>query len=130
MYTLFETERKLVEAVAQAYIALAYTHEMSVYCYYGLNEMLSGGEAFYQNYNFLENIMFNFGFMWTDIIMIVSAFTMGTEEDLAYYISFYVSDFFFRFIFKETNEGYCWLPWNECQDIVPAEVVVDTIITT
>ena len=62
----------------------------------------------------LNNITFNIGFMWTDLIMLATVTPGYTTADLLYYIFFYVGDFLFRFIFKKTANGYCWLPWNNC----------------
>jgi len=138
MFDYYNDERNFVQAVSEFYTALAYIDPMAIYCYYGLASMLDEGQAFWTGFNLLYNILFNFGFMWTDIIMIYMGFLEGTqvpeyaterETDLTYYFAFYSADFFFRFIFKETNDGYCWLPWNTCADIVAAEVVVDTDIT-
>lgn len=62
----------------------------------------------------LVNIVFNLGYMWTDIIMMVIGRPGETETDYAYYIAFYIGDFLFRFLFKETGNGNCWYPWNIC----------------
>uniref|UniRef100_A0A7S3MYS2 Uncharacterized protein n=1 Tax=Strombidium inclinatum TaxID=197538 RepID=A0A7S3MYS2_9SPIT len=128
MYDYY-VEREFSAAVGKAYTALKQTESLSVYCYYGFLDLLQGTSAFYTSYNFLNNIAYNFGFMWTDAIMLLTGRPGATESDYFYYVAFYATDFVFRFIFKESSTGYCWLPWNLCDDIVVSTVVVDTSST-
>lgn len=62
--------------------------------------------------NLLVNISFNLGFMWTDVVMLVVGRPGETESDYGYYVMYYIGDFLFRFIFKESALGNCWYPWN------------------
>ena len=44
--------------------------------------------------------------------MLSLATPTNTVEDYMYFISFYWGDFLFRFIFKSTQDGNLWYPWN------------------
>jgi len=53
---------------------------------------------------FFSNLYFNLGYMFIDITMITIGFyTLDTESNIFYYMAFYFTDFFFRFLFKETS---------------------------
>jgi hypothetical protein len=118
MYGYFK-ERKLSNAVNDAFKALVYVHSITVYCYYGGKEYFNYAllQNLFQNFDIVENILFNLGYMWTDIIMLVVGKPGLTETDYGFYVAFYVGDFIFRFIFRSTtaDEGNCWYPWIECR---------------
>ena len=72
------------------------------YCYYGQKETFTGTyfQTLFSNWNFVQNLLFNAGYMWTDVVMLLLATPATTEEDYAYFMAFYVGDFIFRIIFK------------------------------
>jgi hypothetical protein len=117
MYEYY-TERELTEAVTDGYGALVYVNPITVYCYYGGLDYfnLESLRNLYQDFDFLQNILFNAGFIWTDIIMLLVGKPGKTETDYAFYVAFYVGDLIFRFIFRSAtaDEGNCWYPWIEC----------------
>jgi hypothetical protein len=51
-------------------------------------------------FDIFANILFNAGFMYTDLTMMVIGIPGYTESDYLYYIMFYVGDFIFRFFFR------------------------------
>jgi hypothetical protein len=122
----------LPNAVNELYIALKYTHSISVSCYYGL--IVYGFDpaalvGVYESYGFLRNAMFNAGFIWTDIVMLlVGSFNKGNprigDTNWFYYMSFYVGDLLFRFFFvaDQADEGNCWYPWVVCATEMAQEV--------
>jgi hypothetical protein len=72
MYEYY-TLRLLTDAVTDAYGALLYIEPISVYCYYGGLEYfnLQSLVNLYTDFDFLQNILFNAGFIWTDIVMLL-----------------------------------------------------------
>lgn len=117
MYEYF-LERQLTDAVTDAYGAMLYVNPISVSCYYGSLEYfnLQSLIDLYTNFDFLQNILFNAGFIWTDIVMLLVGKPGKTETDYGFYVAFYVGDLIFRFIFRSAtaDEGNCWYPWIEC----------------
>ena len=111
-------ERKLTSAVTDGYAALVYVKSISVYCYYGGLEYFTWQSIvnLYTDFDFLQNILFNEGFIRTDIVMLLVGVPGKTETDYAFYLFFYIGDFIFRFIFRSAtaDEGNCWYPWIEC----------------
>jgi hypothetical protein len=71
MYEYF-AERQLTNAVTDAYNAMVYIHPITVQCYYGGLEYFSVDTLvnLFQNFDIVQNILFNIGYMWTDIIML------------------------------------------------------------
>jgi hypothetical protein len=60
-----------------------------------------------------KNIMFNMGYLYTDLVMIVIGVPGQTEADYMYYLFFYMGDATFRFFFREQSIPHnCWYPWN------------------
>mmetsp|Transcript_16610 Transcript_16610/g.28294 ORF Transcript_16610/g.28294 Transcript_16610/m.28294 type:complete len:136 (-) Transcript_16610:109-516(-) len=116
MYDYF-VERDLSNSVYQLYVSLRYYQVVTMHCYYGLKGEVSVDSLtkLYTELDVLANILFNFGFIWTDIVMLAIGKPGETEKDYGYYVMFYVFDFIFRFVFRQTSSGYCWLPWNGCE---------------
>ena len=112
--TEYMEKRELINAVDKLYASLGHIYNVNYYCYYGFAQFFNAdylikllGEG-----DILSNILFNSGFMYTDLTMIVIGIPGYTESDYMYYIMFYIADFFFRFLFRQEKNGYCWLPWN------------------
>lgn len=103
-------------AVSDAASGIAVVNTTMFYCYYGGKETFTDDyfSKLFGEYSFVQNLLFNTGFMWTDIVMLLSATPTTTVEDYAYFVAFYVGDFIFRIIFKATSDGNCWYPWNAC----------------
>ena len=101
MYEFYE-ERQLTNAVTDGYNAMIYINPISVSCYYGALEYFNLEElgALFQEFDILKNIIFNIGFMWTDILMLIVGRPGETETDYGFYLAFYLGDFIFRFIFR------------------------------
>lgn len=111
----FLLERKLHDAIKELYTVLKQVKRVSYFCYWGTKQYL--GEkilTLFTELDILNNIVYNLGYMWTDFVMLIVVQPGYTQSDLLYYIFFYIGDFIFRFIFKKTTDGYCWLPWNNC----------------
>jgi hypothetical protein len=62
----------------------------------------------------LINIMFNIGYIWQDIVMLSVGTPCNTVSSYAFYMSFYLGDLIFRFVFASEKEVNCWFPWNNC----------------
>ena len=101
MYSYY-SERKLTNSVTDGYNALLYVKDITNQCYYGILEYFSveGLTRLYSEFDLLKNIIFNIGYMWTDIIMLLVGRPGYTETDYAFYVAFYIGDFIFRFIFR------------------------------
>lgn len=108
--------RQLHDAVKEIYTVLKQVKRTVFFCWWGTKYYITGERllALFAELDILNNISFNIGFMWTDLVMLMLVVPGETEADLLYYIFFYIGDFIFRFIFKQTADGYCWLPWNNC----------------
>jgi hypothetical protein len=78
----------------------------------------------------IENFLFNIGYMWTDVIMLVVGRPGKTETDYAYYMGFYVGDLMFRWIFRQEGNGNCWYPWVVCDSITSITTVINNGVTT
>lgn len=115
--------RQLHEAIKEIYTALKQINISVRNCYYGTKYYITVERlaALFAELDLLNNITFNIGYMWTDIVMLLVVEPGKTEADLLYYYAFYVGDFLFRFLFKQTTDGYCWLPWNNCAQVVAAQ---------
>ena len=100
--------------------ALYFVNATAINCYAGgLEIFTTPGEQnyFYKliiGFDFIYNIFFNFGYMWTDLVMILLGTPYNTSEPYPYYLSFYIGDFIFRFIFRAESDTNCWYPWNNC----------------
>ena len=118
MYEYY-AERQLTNAVTDAYNAMIYINPITVSCYYGALDYfnLETLELLWTEFDIFKNILFNIGFMWTDVLMLVVGRPGETETDYAFYLAFYIGDFIFRFIFRQATgaEGNCWYPWIECE---------------
>ena len=94
--------RDLSSATYQAYVGMRYAHAVENHCYYGLQPLvnLDTLTKLYSEIDIVYNIIFNFGFIWTDTIMLLVGRPSQTESDYAYYFAFYLADLIFRFLFK------------------------------
>jgi hypothetical protein len=54
-------------------------------------------------FNFLTNILFNAGYIWSDIVMLIVGDPNKTKNDYAYYLGFYVGDLVLRFFFSNNK---------------------------
>ena len=134
MYTFINQDRDLSNAVNEAYIALKYTNAVSVNCYQGSIVFVDPEElsAAYDSFSFLENAMFNAGFIYTDLLMLLvgytNKYTPSGDENYYYYMSFYTGDLIFRFIFMAdtADVGNCWYEWVECETDTTVSVEEDS----
>ena len=62
----------------------------------------------------LKNVLFNVGYMWIDLVMIATGRPGKTYRDYFYYISYYITDFLARFLFRDFNNENCWYEWAKC----------------
>ena len=82
---------------------LLLTDELGNTCYYGVTEyinldyntLVAGGALF-------ENVLFNAGFMFTDIIELILN-NPSTVTDYSYFVGYRTGDFFIRFFYKDTT---------------------------
>jgi len=114
--TNYIIERDLTNVVDRVNLALEYQYNITFNCYYGITQFFSFSNLakLITNYDLVTNVAYNIGFMYTDIMMLVIGVPGETTNDYMYYVFFYIGDFFFRFLFKETSNGYCWYPWSNC----------------
>ena len=126
MYNDLEA-RKLSSGVYKGYVSMRYSHPVSFYCYFGLKPLVNGDSLvkLYSEFDIIYNLIFNFGFIWTDLIMLSLGKPGETESDYAYYMSFYGAELVMRFLFRQTASGYCWLPWNNCETFVSQNLSID-----
>ena len=84
------------------YLGMKYTYPVTLYCWYGIKQYVDGQYLLdlIIKFKIFEVIMFNLGYMWTDFVMLALGRPGQTESDFAYYVSFYIGDFIFRWIFK------------------------------
>jgi len=100
--------------------AIYFINATSINCYQGGLEIFTttGEENYFYKliveFDFIYNILFNFGYMWTDMVMILLGTPYNTAEPYPYYLAFYLGDFMFRFIFRAESDVNCWYPWNNC----------------
>ena len=126
MYEYF-VERKLTKSVYQAYVSLRYMHAVANHCFYGLTPLvnLETIQTLLDDLDIVYNLLFNFGFIWTDLVMLSIGRIGETEVDYFYYLFFYLADLVMRFLFRQTSDGYCWLPWNNCETFVSQELTIE-----
>ena len=95
-------------------LAMSLSNKLFYYCYFGGKNQFTA--EYFTNLiaqlNILGNLYFNAGYIWTDIILLTVATPDTTEEDYMYFVSFYLGDLIFRFIFRQTMGGNLWYPWN------------------
>lgn len=98
---------------------MQYVNSISAYCYYGSLEYftIESMKRLYAEFDIVANIIFNAGYIWTDIVMLMVGKPGETETDYGFYVAFYTGDLIFRFIFRSASEdvGNCWYPWIECR---------------
>ena len=125
MYEFFQ-ERQLTQAVTEAYVALSYVGPITFYCYWGYVEYFTVDTLInlFVEFNIFYNVLFNIGFIWTDIIMLLVGRPGKTETDYAFYVAFYIGDLIFRFIFRQATSaaGNCWYPWIICESETTLEL--------
>ena len=96
--------RNFEKAVADAAQAMSLSNKLFYYCYFGGKAQFT--YEYFMNLwvklNILDNLYFNAGYIWTDIILLSLATPSTTEEDYMYFVSFYLGDLIFRFIFRQT----------------------------
>ena len=81
-------------AVADISSALSVVNSTMIYCYNGGKATFTGDyfSKLFGQYSFVQNLLFNTGFMWTDVVMLSLATPATTIEDYAYFVAFYVGD--------------------------------------
>ena len=85
------------------------------HCYYGGKARIeSSSTEQYNPITILQNVGFNVGYIWTDIVMLSLAKPSNTNEDYFYFVAFYVGDLVFRFFVASETDENCWYPWNLC----------------
>ena len=118
---------------------LFYFNYTAVPCYFGAKqvllddqwkEVINNPSNFFLGFtvDFLTNLVFNVGFIWTDIIMLILATPTNTVSPYPFYMSFYVGDLLFRFWFKAEVDENCWYPWNSCKTAAELDREAQAII--
>lgn len=110
--------RDIVQVIDKMAKYLYYINFTVVPCYRGTKEILFNKtleNLFGPELNIIDNVFFGAGFMWTDIVMLTLATPTNTVSSYPFYLSFYVGDFLFRFIFKSELDTNCWFPWEDCR---------------
>lgn len=87
-----------------------------VNCYRGTKELLLGDTLpnLVLQGDILVNLIFNIGYIWTDIVMLAIGTPTNTVSSYPFYVSFYVGDLLFRFVFSSEKKTNCWYPWLNC----------------
>lgn len=109
------TRRELIPIMDRYYNLLGFTYDLTYNCYYGIAEFLTveNLELLWLRFDILKNIMFNIGYMYTDIVMLSIGVPGQTQSDYMYYLFFYIGDLTFRLFFRsESSPTNCWYPWN------------------
>lgn len=59
--------------MGEAYVGMKYFNPISVNCYYGFRKFVQPDELedAYSAYSFFENFLYNFGYIYTDIVMLL-----------------------------------------------------------
>jgi hypothetical protein len=114
--TNYMIERDLTNMVERIYNALSFVYSMNLYCFYGFKTFISITfiQELITNYDLPMNMVYNSGFIYTDLLMLFIGVPGDTATDWMYYVFFYVGDFIFRFLFREASSNNCWYPWNAC----------------
>jgi len=109
-------DNDLPQFVDRFTLGLQYTYPITYHCYYGILLYFTDENiaALFGELSIVDNIIFNLGYMWTDVIMIVIGEEGHVVNGYWYYLMFYIGDFIFRFLFKEVTSGNCWYPWIDC----------------
>lgn len=108
-------KRDLILVVDYYYNTLGYVYDITYNCYYGLSKFLNREnlERLWYELDIIKNIMFNLGYIYTDIVMIAIGVPGQTQSDYMYYLFFYLGDLTFRFFFRDQSIPInCWYPWN------------------
>jgi hypothetical protein len=65
-------ERDLILVVDRYYNLLGYSYDITYNCYYGVTEFFTPEniEKLWLELDFVKNIMFNIGYLYTDVVMI------------------------------------------------------------
>lgn len=122
----FMKERDIDQTLEYMSNVLFYVNYTAVPCYFGAKDVLLNDQwvrvlADTDNLiygfarDFTINLIFNVGFIWTDIVMLTLATPRNTVSPYPFYMSFYVGDLIFRFFFKAEVDDNCWYPWNVCE---------------
>jgi len=90
----------------KVYAGLATTDEIVGNCYWGFRKELGNNPAeFFAPLRILENVLYNLGYMYTDIMEIIS--TPDTDPLYGTYWSYFVGvnsgDFLIRFLYYDPN---------------------------
>lgn len=97
------------------YNFLGYVYDVVFNCYYGLTQFLNitNIQKLWLELDFIKNILFNLGYIYTDVVMIAIGVPGQTKADYMYYLFFYLGDLTFRFFFRDqSTPTNCWYPWN------------------
>jgi len=100
--------RNFEKFVADSSLAMSLASNLFYFCYFGGKETFTYdylANLFSNEFNVLNNMYFNAGYIWTDFILLNVATPSTTEDDYMYFMSFYAGDFLFRFIFRATMNG-------------------------
>ena len=92
------------EAITNIYNMMSLVDDLGNTCYYGIetyvkldyNTLIVGGLI-------LENVLYNAGFMFTDIIEIVLN-DASTVPSFPYYVGYRAGDFLIRFFYKDSTQ--------------------------
>ena len=72
-------------------------------CYYGIDTYVNlDYSTFVTGGVVLENLLYNAGFMFTDVVEIVLNSAV-TVSNYPYFVAYRVGDFFIRFFYKDTT---------------------------
>ena len=103
--------------------AIVYTVRLQKFlvisCYYGAKPYFN--TAYFQALlggDFLLNLLYNVGYLYIDVTMLVTGAFTPLESDLYYYMSFYGIDAVGRLLFRDGTTENCWFTWSGCSAVI------------
>lgn len=78
------------------------TDEIANHCYYGIEEQITVNFLALIGLPMLENVLYNAGYMFTDVLTIITADPENTVN-YPYVLSSNIGDFLMRFIYRDTK---------------------------
>ena len=104
--------------------AMIYTVRLSKFlvlsCWFGANPYtkLQLYVDLIMNLDLLWNFLYNIGFLYVDITMLISGIFAPLESDIFYFMSFYSVDLIGRMLYRDGSTANCWFTWSGCNGIV------------
>lgn len=124
MILLLES-RDILKTVEKMSRVLLFINSTFVNCWRGTKELFLGSYIpdLVLKMSIVDNLAFNLGFIWTDIVMLTLATPSNTVSTYPYFMAFYVGDLLFRLLITIEETENCWYPWNNCKTATELEAI-------